>query len=82
MGKTGAIEKRPAKTTTIQARREQRDREFRDRFGHPYDLKGYRGHTFYGYNCQNCGIHISLVGTKRWLKSECKGNFPGLKLPS
>ncbi len=55
--------------------------EFQHRFGHPFDSAGYRGHTFYGYNCSKCGIHISLVPRDRWLEAEKRGKFPGITLP-
>ena len=55
--------------------------EFERRFGHKFDSSGYHGHPFFGYNCRECGIHISLVRPERWLKAEKLGNFPGLNLP-
>ena len=55
--------------------------DFRRRFGHPFETAGYHGHPCFGYNCRRCGIHISLVRPRRWLKAERKGEFLGLALP-
>ena len=55
--------------------------DFRRRFGHPFGSVGYHGHPCFRYNCRKCGVHISLVRPRRWLKAERKGNFPGLALP-
>ncbi|MBI3895102.1 MAG: hypothetical protein HY313_04145 [Acidobacteria bacterium] len=55
--------------------------EFQKKFGHPFDPLGYHGHPFFGYNCRDCGIHISFASPKRWLAAEKHGKFPGLDLP-
>jgi hypothetical protein len=59
--------------------REQRDRDFRQRFGHPYRKSAYHGHLFYGWNCSECGIHISLVAPGGWPQSKKHGEYPYLK---
>jgi len=77
MGRTATIESSPE----IRAKSAHSREQFRERFGHSFDPKGYYGHPFFGFNCQKCGVHISLVRPTRWLESEHKGNFPGLALP-
>ncbi len=47
MGQTVTIENSHEGLALIRGFRE----EFQHRFGHPFDSAGYRGHTFYGYNC-------------------------------
>ncbi len=81
MGTGATAAKTSGRPTDIKARREQRDWEFIGQFGHPYDNRGYHGHSFYGYNCRKCGVHISLVRPRRWLEAERNGKFPGLALP-
>ena len=81
MGRAVTIEKTSGRPTDIQARRKARDLELLGKFGHKHDSSGYRGHPFFGYNCRDCGVHISLVRPTRWLEAERKGTFPGLALP-
>ncbi len=35
--------------------------EFEAKHGHAYDSKGFKGHSFYGYNCASCGVHIATL---------------------
>ena len=59
-----------------QAKSKANRETFQAEFGHGYDPAGFRGHTFYGYNCRECGIHIGMVSnTKGWAKH--KGVWPG-----
>ena len=69
------------KTSVARAKLKRFREEFRAKFGHGYDPAGFHGHPFFGYNCRDCGVHISLVRPERWLKAEHDGNFPGRRLP-
>ncbi len=77
MSKGATIEISPVKPATNGHPGER----FQERFGHPFNRQGFHGHSLYGYNCRDCGLHISLVRPRRWLEAERKGNFPGLALP-
>ena len=78
MGQTSVAERESKETCG--AHRIPKER-FQERFGHPYNPRGYQGHPFYGYNCRDCGVHISLVRPTRWLKAEHQWKFPGVDLP-
>lgn len=66
--------KKMAKTPEVGAKFGQSGKllraEFKEKFGHSYDPKGYGGHPFFGSNCYGCGIHISQVTGKKSLREQ------------
>ena len=38
--------------------------EFKEKFGHAYDPRGYHGHPLFGYHCYGCGIHMGQITNK------------------
>ena len=57
-----------AKTTELTAKAtisaERLRVQFKEKFGHAYDPRGYHGHPLFGYHCYGCGIHISRITNK------------------
>ncbi len=54
----------PSKTASTLKSRDALMLEFKEKFGHAYDPKGYYGHPLFGYRCYGCGIHIIRIAGK------------------
>ncbi len=61
----------PSKTASTLKSRDALMLEFKEKFGHAYDPRGYYGHPLFGYHCYGCGIHISQI-TNKGLQEQLK----------
>ncbi len=56
----------PSKTASTLKSRDALMLEFKRKFGHTYDPRGYHGHPLFGYTCYACGIHIIRIVGKEF----------------
>ena len=60
----------PSKTASTLKSRDALMLEFKEKFGHTYDPRGFHGHPLFGYHCYGCGIHISQIIRKKGLREQ------------
>ena len=70
MGRGEKMAKTPSKTASTLKSRDALKLEFKEKFGHSYDPKGYGGHPFFGSHCYGCGIHISRIIANKGLRGQ------------
>ena len=72
-----------AKTPLIEASmlksREALKVQFKEKFGHAYDPRGYHGHPLFGYHCYGCGIHINKITENKGIQEQLELNVPKAK---
>ena len=70
MEKAQKMANTPSKTASTLKSRDALMLEFKEKFGHAYDPRGYHGHPLFGYTCYGCGIHICQIAANKSLHEQ------------